>query len=85
MDHRKLEDVGLEPEQRAATSAQLDLAAYFDSRPEIGFAKMFFNLALEPQNPFKRDARRIFRKGFVIAAVFSALFAAWCVWFNVIR
>jgi hypothetical protein len=81
----EIEDAGLESKQGAATAEQLSFAAYVAARPEIGLGKMLRNLALEPQDPFKRDRPRAFRRGFVIVVLFSAVFVAWFVWFNVIR
>ena len=85
MKNAKSEGVGTEREQQATNSAELNLAAYLDARPEIGFTKMLLDLALEPQEPFKADARRPFRKSFVIAVVFCSILVGWFVWFNLIR
>jgi hypothetical protein len=65
--------------------AGLNFGDYLETRSEVGLTRFLLNLALEPQNPFKPDARRNYRKGFILATVFSALFIAWFVWFNVFR
>lgn len=72
-------------EHKAAKSTELSFAGHLTGRPEIGFTRMLSNLALEPPDPFKPEAQRTFRKGFIIAVLVSALFAEWFVWFNVIR
>jgi hypothetical protein len=78
-------DTGFEPQHGSGDCADLSFTDYLNTRPEIGLTRMLLNLALEPANPFKPDARRNFRKGFVLFTVFSAAFIAWFVWFNVIR
>jgi hypothetical protein len=80
-----LEDERFEAKEGARNCAPLNFGGYVETRPEIGLTWMLLNLALEPQDPFKPDARRNFRKGFVLATVFSAAFIAWLLWFNVIR
>jgi hypothetical protein len=74
-----------EVQEGSGNFADLNFGDYLETRPEIGLTRFLLNLALEPQNPFKPDARRNFRKRFIVATVFSAVFIAWLVWFNVIR
>lgn len=83
MTNEKSDD--LECEQMPANPTEMRLAGYLAQRPDIGFIKMLANVAFELQDPFKPDAQRTFRKSFIIAVLFSALFAGWFVWFNVIR
>ncbi len=85
MKPEELESGGLEREEQAANVGESSLIRYLNARSGIGLTKMVADLALEPQGPFKPDAPRTFRKGFVIAVLFSAAFAAWFVWFNLIR
>lgn len=85
MRNDKSPGVDLKRNRQATNTVELDLAAYLDRRPEIGFARMLLNFALEPQDPFKPETRRSFRKGFVIAVVFWSMLAGWFLWFNLIR
>lgn len=85
MNNEKSIGAGLKRGQLATNSDELDLSAYLDARPEIGFPKMLLNFALEPPDPFKPNVRRTFRKGYVIAVVFCSLLAGWFLWFNLIR
>lgn len=85
MRREKLESEGVERGQQETNIAERSLIRYLDARSEIGLTKMVADLALDPQDPFKPDARRTVRKGFVIAVLFSGAFAAWFLWFNVIR
>jgi hypothetical protein len=81
----KPEENWIAASQTASTAQQTNLAEYLDARPEIGFTKMLFNLALEPPDPFKPDERRTARKGLVVSALFFVALVAWFVWFSVIR
>jgi hypothetical protein len=83
MTNEKSDDVGTK--HRPSNPTEMTLAGYLAQRPEIGFIKMLSNLAFELQDPFKPEGQRTFRKSFIIAVLFSALFAGWFVWFNVIR
>jgi hypothetical protein len=83
--HGKVKDPRFETEKGSGNCAPLNFGGYVETRPEIGLTRMLLNLVLEPQDPFKPDARRNFRKGFVLATVFSAGFIVWFIWFNVIR
>jgi hypothetical protein len=83
MTNDKSDDV--EREHMPANPTEMRLASYLAQRSEIGLIRMLSNLAFEPQDPFKPDAQRTFRKSFIIAVLFSALFAGWFIWFNVIR
>ena len=84
MKNAKSKAEKIEGEQEATTSVEMNLSSYLDARPEIGLTKMFLNSAFEPQDPFKPNARRTFRKGFVIVVVFCSLLVGWFVWFNLI-
>jgi hypothetical protein len=83
--HGKVKNSRFEAEEGSGNCAPLNFGGYVETRPEIGLTRMLLNLVLEPQDPFKPDARRNFRKGFVLATVFSAGFIVWFIWFNVIR
>lgn len=85
MKHEKVEDARFEAQEGAGNFANLDFGGYLGRRPEIGFTRMLLNFAFEPQYPFKPDARRNFRKGFVLAVVVFTAFIAWLLWFNVIQ
>lgn len=85
MEHQEVEDARFEAQEGAGSFAGLDFGEYLRTRPEIGFTRMLLNFALEPQGPFKPDARRNFRKGFVLAVMVFTAFIAWVLWFNVIR
>jgi hypothetical protein len=74
-----------EVQEGSGNFAGLNFGDHLETRPEVGLTRFLLNLALEPQNPFKPDARRSFRKGFVLATLFSAVFLVWLLWFNVIR
>jgi hypothetical protein len=81
------EDQGAGLKKGAVKSIQQerDFADYLDARRECGMGRMLANLALEPHNPFKPKARRVARKGFVIAIFTFVAFIAWFAWFNLIR
>lgn len=85
MRQGKVKDARFEAQEESGNSAGLNFSDYLETRPEVGLTRMLLNLVLEPQEPFKRDARRNFRRGFILATVFSAALIAWFVWFNVIR
>jgi hypothetical protein len=83
--HGKVKDQRSEAVDRLGNCSTMSFGDYLRTRSEIGLTRMLIDLALEPQDPFKPDARRNFRKGFVLATVFSTAFIAWFFWFNVIR
>lgn len=85
MKHEKVEDTRFEAQEGAGNFAGLDFGDYLGTRPEIGFTRMLLNVAFESQYRLKPDARRNFRKGFVLAVVVFTAFIAWLLWFNVIR
>jgi hypothetical protein len=61
------------------------LRDYFRQRPDIGFWKAVLNTALYPPNPFKPEARRLPRHGFLFAAGLLTFAISWIVYFNFVR
>ena len=55
---------------------------YFRSRPDIGFGKLLFDIALEPRNPFKPWEPQELKKGFVAAVLFLLIACAWFGYFS---
>jgi len=49
---------------------------------DLGLDKMLLNLALEPASPFDPQARRNFKKGFVLALLIASGLAATFLYFN---
>ena len=60
-------------------------AEHFRLRPDIGFAKMLLDIALNPRDPFKPWERRRVKKGFVATALLLLLAAAWFSYFNLLH
>jgi hypothetical protein len=58
------------------------LVQYLSRRPDLGLEKMLLNLALEPASPFDPQARRNFKKGFVLALLIALGLAATFLYFN---
>ena len=58
------------------------LVLYLSRRPELGLEKMLLNLALEPASPFDPQARRSFKKGFVLFLLIVLGLASTFVYFN---
>ena len=54
------------PPHEAAREVHQALVEYLSRRPDLGLEKMLLNLALEPASPFDPQARRNFKKGFVL-------------------
>ena len=61
------------------------LKDYFRRRRDTGFWKAVANIALYPPNPFKTEARRLTRPGFLIAAGLFASAVGWFLYFNLAR
>jgi hypothetical protein len=68
-----------------AAQEERGLADYLEARPECGLGRMLANLALQPRHPFKPNARRVARKGFVFIALTVVALLGWFAWFNLIR
>jgi hypothetical protein len=66
---------------QAKSSSDL-FVEYFRSRPDIGFGKLLFDIALEPRNPFKPWEPRKLKKGFVAAVLFLLIACAWFGYFS---
>jgi hypothetical protein len=58
------------------------LVLYLSRRPDLGLEKMLLNLALEPASPFDPQARRNFKKGFVLFLLIVLGLASTFVYFN---
>ena len=58
------------------------LVLYLSRRPDLGLEKMLLNLALEPASPFDPQARRNFKKGFVLALLIALGLVATFFYFN---
>ena len=58
------------------------LVQYLSRRPDLGLDKMLLNLGLEPASPFDPQARRNFKKGFVLALLIALGLAATFLYFN---
>jgi hypothetical protein len=58
------------------------LVQYLSRRPDLGLEKMLLNLALEPASPFDPQARRNFKKGFVLVLLIALGLAATFFYFN---
>lgn len=69
------------------TSGETDVwfKEYFRRRRDIGFWKAVADIALEPPNPFKREARRLPRPGFLFAASLFVCAGGWFLYFNFVR
>lgn len=61
------------------------LEDYFKHRPDIGFWKAVVNIALRLPIPFKPEARRLPRPGFLFSAGLFAFAIGWFVHFNFAR
>ena len=61
------------------------LKEYFRQRPDVGFWKAVANIVFDPPNPFKPEARRLPRPGFLFAAGLFASAAIWFFYFNFVR
>ncbi len=61
------------------------LKHYFQRRRDTGFWKAVADIALYPPNPFKPEARRLPRPGFLIAAGLIASAVGWFLYFNFAR
>jgi hypothetical protein len=66
----------------AAREVHQALVQYLSRRPDLGLDKMLLNLALEPASPFDPQARRNFKKGFVLAILIVLGLAATFFYFD---
>jgi len=64
------------PRDEAACEVHQALVQYLSRRPDLGLEKMLLNLALEPASPFDPQARRNFKKGFVLVLLIALGLAA---------
>ena len=58
------------------------LVQYLSRRPDLGLEKVLLNLALGPASPFDPQARRNFKKGFVLFLLIVSGLASTFVYFN---
>jgi len=58
---------------------------FLRQRSDIGFWKAVLNIALYPPNPFKPEAQRLLRFGFLFGAGLFAFAIGWFVYFNFAR
>jgi len=65
-----------------STECHKAFAAYFRSRPDIGFIKMLLDVALEARDPFKPWEHRRWKKGFVGVLLFVLAALAWFGYFS---
>jgi len=72
-------------ERTAPNESYLWLKDYFKQRPDIGFWKAVLNIVLYPPNPFRPEARRLPRPGFLFSAGLLAFAIGWFVYFNFAR
>ena len=70
------------PRDEAAREIHQALVKYLSRRPDLGLEKMLLNLALEPASPFDPQARRNFKKGFVLAILIALGLAVTFFYFN---
>ena len=70
------------PRDEAAREIHQTLVLYLSRRPDLGLEKMLLNLALEPASPFDPQARRNFKKGFVLFLLVVLGLAATFFYFN---
>jgi len=68
--------------EEAAREVHQALVQYLSRRPDLGLEKMLLNLALEPASPFDPQARRSFKKGFVLALLIALGLVATFFYFN---
>ena len=66
----------------AACEVHQALLHYLSRRPDLGLEKMLLNLTLEPASPFDPQARRNFKKGFVLALLIGLGLAGTFFYFN---
>ena len=58
------------------------LVLYLSRLPDLGLEKLLLNLALEPASPFDPQARRNFKKGFVLFLLIVLGLTATFIYFN---
>jgi len=71
-------------ERTTPNESYLWLKDYFKQRPDIGFWKAVLNIVYSP-NPFRPEARRLPRPGFLFSAGLLAFAIGWFVYFNFAR
>jgi capsular polysaccharide biosynthesis protein len=68
--------------EEAAREVHQALVQYLSRQSDLGLDKMLLNLALEPASPFDPQARRNFKKGFVLALLIALGLAVTFFYFN---
>lgn len=67
--------------KQAKSSSDL-FVEYFRSRPDIGFRKMFLDIAFDPSNLFKSWEPRKVKKSFAGVVLFLLIACAWFGYFS---
>lgn len=81
---RELESEDLK-ELSASPEDDRGLARYLENRVEYGLGRMLADIAIEPRDPFKPDARRKVKKEFAVIIWTAIALIGWFAWFNLIQ
>lgn len=79
MESKDLKELSAGPEDDRS------LARYLENRVECRLGRMLADVAIEPRDPFKLDARRKVKKEFAVIIWTAIALIGWFAWFNLIR